>query len=154
MDFDKRIEELFLDIPEVLTPTGSVLPAVQTGKLVFLSGLLPWKEGRMGYKGRVGLELNVDTGRQASYAACVYGLGILRNFLGGSLNKVRQIVSLRGFVASGAEFHEQGKVVDGASQLLYDVFGAGAGRHTRTAVGVNTLPNGAAVELELVVEVK
>jgi len=147
MDFDKRVEELFLDLPEM--PAS----AVQAGKLVFIGGVLPWREGKMAYKGRVGLELNLDAGRLASHAACQQALGILRKHLGGSFNKVRQVVSLRGFIASGTEFHEQDKVLDGAAKLLQDVFGP-AGKPVRSSVGVTALPHDAAVELELVVEMK
>jgi enamine deaminase RidA (YjgF/YER057c/UK114 family) len=155
MDHDKRIDELFLDIPEAPAEKGaSTAHAVKTGRLVFLSGVLPWKEGRLAYKGRVGLELTLDTGKLAAHAACVQALGILRHFLDGSLNSVKQIVLLKGFVASGAEFKEHQKVLDGASKLLTDIFGGTAGRHARTAVGVNALPGGAAVELEMIVEVR
>ncbi len=154
MDFDKRIEELFLDLPEPSKEKGIVANAVQTGKLVYLSGALPFKEGKMAYKGRVGLELTVDNGRQASHTACMQALSMLRVFLGDSLNKVKQVIARKGYVSSGAEFKDHGKVLDGASQLLNDVFGANVGRHVRTAVGVNVLPNNAAVELELIVEVR
>lgn len=154
MDFDKRIVEIFLDLPEVPPEPPAISHVVQAGKLVIISGALPWKEGRMLHKGRLGLELNVDAGRQASHAACVQALAMLNKFLQGSLNKIKKIVMLRGFVASGAEFYDQNKVLDSASQLLLDVFGSTTGRHARSAVGVNALPHGAAVELELVVEVK
>lgn len=153
MDFDKRVGELFLDLPETPPEKGVTAHAVQAGKLIFISGILPWKEGRMVYKGRVGLELNVDAGRQAAHAACMQALGVLRTTLDGSLNKVRKIVFLRGFVASGSEFYDQNRVLDGASQLLSDIFGS-AGKHASTAIGVTSLPFGAAVELELIAEVK
>lgn len=154
MDFDARIDELFLDLPEPPPESGAVVNAVQMGKFVFISGVLPWKNGKMAYKGRLGLELRTDSGKMASHAACMNVLGILQSFLDGSLNKIKRIVQLRGFIASGAEFHDQDKVLDGASQLITDVFGAIAGKHVRTSVGVNSLPNNAAVQLELVVELK
>ena len=136
MDFDKKIDELFLDLPEALPESGAVANAVQVGKLIFLSGALPWKEGKIAYKGRLGLEVSIDNGRAAAHAACMQALGTLRN------------------ISSGGDFHEQQKVLDGASRLLHDIFGDTAGKHARTAVGVNVLPNNAAIELELVVEVK
>ena len=154
MDFDKKIDELFLDLPEALPESGAVANAVQVGKLIFLSGALPWKEGKIAYKGRLGLEVSIDNGRAAAHAACMQALGTLRNFLGGRLNKVKQVVHLKGYISSGGDFHEQQKVLDGASRLLHDIFGDTAGKHARTAVGVNVLPNNAAIELELVVEVK
>ncbi len=154
MDFDERIEELFLDLPEAPPEAGAVVNAIQTGKYIYLSGVLPWKHGKMAYKGRVGLELTLDAGKLAAHAATLQALGILRTFLDGSLNKVKQIVSLKGFVASGAEFKEQHKVLDGASQLLSDVFGATAGKHARAAIGVTSLPFGAAIQLELIIEAR
>lgn len=154
MDFDKRADELFLDFPEPPKEEGLTVAAASAGKLVFLSGAYPLKDGRMSYKGRVGLEINTDTAKLAAHAACMQALGSLREFLGGSLNQVRRIVNLRGFVASGVEFHDHHKVLDGASQLLVDLFGAKAGKHSRTVVGVTSLPYNAAVELELVVEIK
>jgi enamine deaminase RidA (YjgF/YER057c/UK114 family) len=153
MDFDKKIDELFLDLPEITPTAGIAANVVQTGKLVFLSGVLPMKEGRLACKGRVGLEVNAEAGRMAAHAACVLSLGILRNFLGGSLNKVRQIVSLRAFVASGAEFKDHQKIADGALELLSDIFG-NAGKPARAAVGVTALPSNATVELEMIVEIK
>lgn len=153
MDFDGKTEELFLEFQEAAPVGGPTVGIVQTGKLVIAGGALPWKDGRMAYKGRLGLEVKVDTGKQAAFAACMQALSSIRAHLGGTLNKVKQVVALRGYVASGAEFYEQQKVMDGASQLLADIFGT-AGRHTRTAIGVASLPFGAAVEIELIVEVK
>ena len=154
MNFDDRIEELFLDIPESPPEAGPVVHVVQTGKLLFMSGIYPWKHGKMAYKGRVGLELTVDAGKLAAHSATLQFLGILKKHMNGSLSKVKQIVSLRGYISSGAEFHDQHKVLDGASQLIYDVFGSVAGKHTRTAIGVTSLPHSAAVSLEFIVEVK
>jgi enamine deaminase RidA (YjgF/YER057c/UK114 family) len=154
MDFDDRIDELFLDLPEPPPEFGGIANAVQMGKTVFISGVFPWKNGKMAYKGRLGLELRSDNGKLAAHAACMNALGMLRAFLDGSLNKIKRIVQLRGFVASGAEFHDQDKVLDGASQLITDIFGQTAGKHARTAIGVTALPNNAAIQLELIVELK
>ena len=154
MDFDKRLEELFLDLPEAPSELGMTANAAQAEKMVYLSGAFPFKEGKMAYKGRLGLELTADNGKLASHTACMQAISILRTFLGGSLNKVKKIVMMKGYVASGAEFREHAKVLDGASQLITDVFGNAAGRHARSAIGVNVLPNNAAVEIELIVEVK
>lgn len=153
MDFDQRVEELFLDLPEPAPEVGAVANIAQSGKQLFISGAFPWKDGRMSHRGRVGLELNLDSGRLASHAACMQALGMLQKYLDGSLNKVKRIVYLRGYVASGSEFKDHHKVLDSASQLLMDVFG-GAGKHARSAIGVSALPHGAPVELEIVVEVK
>jgi len=154
MNFDKKIEELFIDLPEPAPEVGATVHVAQAGKLLFIGGVLPWKDGRMAYRGRVGLELNLDAGRSSAHAAGLQALGLLRKYLDGSLNKVKGIVLLRGYVASGSEFRDQHKVLDGASQLLIDIFGPTSGRHTRSAVGVTSLPHGAPVELELVAEIK
>lgn len=153
MNFDGRIEELFIDLPEPPIEKGGVANAVQAGKFVFIGGVLPWKEGKLAFSGRLGLELNLDAGQRAAHSACINALSMLNAHLGGSLNKVKKIALLRGFIASGAEFKDQHKVLDGASKLLNDIFG-NAGKHARSAIGVNTLPFGAAVELELIVEIK
>jgi len=153
MNFDKRIDELFIDLPEPAPEVGAVVHVAQTGKLLFAGGAFPWKDGRMSYRGRVGLELNLDSGRSAAHAAALQALGMLRRHLGGTLNKVKRIVMLRGFIASGSEFKDHHKVLDGASQLLIDIFGSSAGKHARSAVGVTALPHGAPVELEMVVEI-
>ena len=154
MDFDKKAADLFLDIPEAPKETGVVANAVQTGKLVFVSGAYPWKEGRLAYKGRLGIELTPDVGRMAANAACVQALGFLNGHLKNSLNKVKRIVSIKVNIAAGSDFKNHQKVADGASLLLNDVFGPLAGKHSRVVVGVNSLPMGAAVEVELIAEVK
>lgn len=153
MDFDKRIEELFVELPEAAREIGGRLNAVQTGNLVFISGKMPYAEGRLPYKGRLGLELSLDHGKAAARAAVVQSLGALKAFLGGTLNRVRKIVMLKGYIASSADFKEHSKVLEDASKFLTDIFG-NAGKHAVTAVGVSSLPNGAAVEVELIVEVK
>jgi len=154
MDFDTKADELYLDFNEPAKEVGPVLNVVQTGKLLYVSGALPFKEARLSHKGRVGIEVTTDSARLASHAACLQALGFIRKYLDGSLNKVKKVVMLRGYVASASEFHEQGKVLDGASQLLVELFGPVAGKHARVAVGVNVLPNNAPVMIELVVEIK
>ena len=153
MNFDKRIDELFIDLPEPAPEVGAIVHVAQAGKLLFVGGAFPWKDGRMAYRGRIGLELNLDSGRLAASAACMQAIGQLQKYLGGTLNKIKRIVMLRGFVASGSEFKDHQKVLDSASQLLTDIFGSVAGRHARSAIGVTALPHGAPVELEMVVEI-
>ena len=153
MDFDERLDELYIDLTEAGPLPAGVEHAVKTGHLVFVSGKLPRAEGRLTHRGRLGLEMTLDQGKAAARAALVQSLSALWHFLDGSLNKVKRIVAVRGFVASGADFKEHQKVFELASKLLIDIFG-NAGKHSLTAVGVSNLPNGAAVEIELIVEVK
>lgn len=152
MDFEDRVEELFLDLPEVLPEMDEFTQISRSGRLVFLSGQLPYSEGRPAYKGRVGLELNLDMGRAAARASAIQALGILKNQLG-SLNKIKKFVHIKMFVATGAEFKDHKKVLSGATELLRDIFGSYAKCATEVA-GCASLPEGAAVELSLVVEVK
>lgn len=138
-------------LPEV-SPVGNYLPAVRTGNLVFVSGQLPKVEGRIAFKGRVGKDLNVESARRAARACLTNILAVLKQELG-SLDKIRKIVRLTGYINTYPGFSEHPKVLDAASDLLVEIFGD-AGRHSRVAIGVVELPLGAAMEMEAVVEVK
>jgi len=151
MDIEERLQELKVDLPEV-TPVGNYLPAVRSGNLVFISGQLPKVEGKVAYVGRVGKDVSLETARRASRACVANLLAVLKQELG-SLDKVRRIVRVVGYVNSYPGFHEQAKVMDAASDLLVEIFGE-AGRHARAAVGVVELPLGAAVEMEMIAEVR
>jgi enamine deaminase RidA (YjgF/YER057c/UK114 family) len=150
-DFEKRLRDLGYDIPKVPPPMGLYVPAVRTGSLVFCSGQGPSVDGVLKYVGRIGDTLTQEDGYQAARIAALNCLAEIRSVIG-SLNNIRRIVSLRGFVNSAPDFFDQPKVVNGASQLLLDVFGD-AGRHARAALGTSILPSNIAVELEMVVEV-
>lgn len=152
MSVEQRAADLFLDLPTPSTPHGPMLYARAAGKLLFCSGALPISDGKVQFRGRVGLEVTLDQARSAARLALLQLLASVRAYCG-SLDKVRQVIHLTGQIASGAEWHEQEKVVDGASQLLVDLFGP-AGQHSRTAVGVLALPQEACVQLELIVEIK
>lgn len=151
MDFDERAEELFLDLPELLKDTD-IVHVSRCGKLAYLSGQLPYGEGRLLFKGRVGLELSLDAGKSAARAAAIQALGAIKGALG-TLNEVKRLVHVRLYIATGAEFKEHKKVLAGSMDLLRDVFGAAAKCSTE-AVGCASLPEGAAVELAMVVETK
>lgn len=152
MPFEKRLEELFIELPEVPTASGAVVPVVSLGKIIYVGGQFPFQGGKLAFKGRLGLELDIDKGRLASRYALLGILSALRQELG-SLNKIDRILQLIGYVASGGDFHDFDRVVDGASQLLHDIFG-NQGKHTRLAVGVASLPKGACVELALIAAIK
>ncbi len=131
---------------------GNYLPAVKTGNLVFISGQLPKVEGKVAFRGRVGKDVNLETARRAARACVINALAVLQQELG-QLDRIKQIVRVGGFINSYPGFYDQAKVMDGASDLLVEIFGD-RGRHTRVAVGVVELPLGAAVEIEMVVEVR
>jgi enamine deaminase RidA (YjgF/YER057c/UK114 family) len=152
MDFERKAIDLGYAIPAVPPRVGLYVPAVRTGNLVFCSGQGPSVEGALKYVGRIGEELSIDDGAGAARICALNCLAEIRSVLG-SLNDIRRIVQVRGFVNSAPHFLDQPKVVNGASQLLLDIFGA-AGEHARTAVGTSVLPGNIAVEIEMVVEAR
>lgn len=153
MNYDEKLEELYIDLPEAPANVGNTLATIRVGKLLYVTGVLPFSEGRIQYAGRVGVEIGQGNARLAARMAAVMALAMARKELGGSLKDIKRVVSMEGFVACGAEFRDHTKVLDGASELFVQVFGTN-GRHTRTAVGVLSLPQNACVELAVVFEVK
>lgn len=151
MSIEKRLTELQIILPEV-TPAGQYSPAVKTGRFVFVSGQIPKTEGRLAYAGRVGRELSLEDGRKAARLCVINALAALKGEIG-SLDKVQKVVKLTGFITSGVGFLDLHKVMDAASELIVDIFGQ-AGRHARSTAGVVELPMGAAVEIDMLVEVK
>lgn len=149
---DARLKSLGLTLPVASTPVANYVPYVRTGNLVFVSGQLPLQDGSLRYAGVVGAELSPE---DAYEAAKLCGLNLIaqaKAACGGDLDRVTRVVKLTGFVAGGAQFTDQPKVVNGASDLMVAVFGE-AGRHCRAAVGAPSLPRGAAVEVEAIFEV-
>ncbi len=153
MDFDDKLAELFIDLPEPPTESGNSVWAVQTGKLLYVGGCLPFSEGRIQHPGRVGVELKVDTAKLAARIAAIQILAAANRALGGTLNKIRRIVRIDGDIACSAEFRDHGKVIEGAGELFAQIFGAYA-KHIRHAVGVMSLPQNACVQLTVLFEVK
>ncbi len=148
---EQRLEELGIKLPAPPEPFGTFAEAVQTGNLLFLTGMLPTEGRAAKFIGRVGAELDVETGRKAAYLAALNGLAVAREYLG-SLDKVTRIVRLGVLVATSGDVRDQPKVADGASELLQDIFGKGK-NPSRLVYGVASLPLGTPVELELIFEV-
>src|ERR1700693_6174986 len=148
---EQRLKQLGVKLPTPPGPFGIYAEAVQTGNLLFLTGMLPTVGREAKYIGRIGAELDVQTGRQAAYLAALNGLAVSRQHLG-SLDKVTRIVRLGVFVAASGDVREQPIIADGASELLQDVFGKNK-NPTRLVYGVASLPLGVPVELELILEV-
>src|SRR5580692_5215998 len=146
-----RLAELGIKLPAPPEPFGTYAEAVQTGNLLFLTGMLPTEGRAAKFIGRVGAELDGEAGRQAAHLAALNGLAVAREYLG-SLDKVTRVVRLGVSVATVGNFREQPKVADGASQLLQDVFGKEK-NPSRMVYGVASLPLGSPVELELIFEV-
>jgi enamine deaminase RidA (YjgF/YER057c/UK114 family) len=146
-----RLQELGIELPPPPTPFGAYVEAVQTGKLLFLSGMLPTEGHSAKFVGRVGAEFDITQGRAAARTAALNALAVIKTHLG-SLDKVNRLARLTVFIATSGEVFEHPKVADGASELFQDVFGP-ATAPARSIVGVASLPLGVPVELELTVEV-
>ncbi|HWH29532.1 MAG TPA: RidA family protein [Mycobacteriales bacterium] len=150
MSATARLAELGLELPPVVPPVAAYVPAVRSGDLVFTSGQLPVVEGRMAVTGKVGALVTPEQAKDLARTCALNALAAVDALVG--LDAVERVVKVVGFVASAPDFTGQPGVVNGASELLGDVFGD-AGRHARSAVGVATLPLDAPVEVELVVQV-
>jgi enamine deaminase RidA (YjgF/YER057c/UK114 family) len=147
-----RIAELGIVLPEPAAPVAAYVPAVEIGGLLHISGQLPFRPDGSLITGRLGEDHDVDNGREAAERCAVMLIAQMKQALG-SLDRVQRIVKLGAFVSSAADFTDQPKVANGASELMERVFGE-AGRHARSAVGVPVLPLGAAVEVDAIVAVK
>src|SRR5438067_10307984 len=147
----QRLKELGIRLPAPPGPFGTYAEAVQTGNLLFLTGMLPTEGRAAKFIGRVGAELDVETGRKAAYLAALNALAVAREYLG-SLDKVTRVIRLGVLVATAGDVRDQPKVADAASDLLQDVFGKDK-NPCRMVYGVASLPLGTPVELELIFEV-
>ena len=150
--YENRLKELGIELPEMAPPVGAYVPAVRTGNLVFCSGKGPHLEGKLAYRGKVGPDVSLEDGYQAARLAGLNCLAEIRHLIG-SLDKVKRIVQVRGFVNCLPEFEDQPKVMNGAFELFLEIFGEN-GQHVRCALGTNSLPSNIPVEVEMIVEVE
>lgn len=151
MGYEEKLNTLGLELPEPPKPVATYVPAVRTGSLLFLSGVLPMRNGQLAYAGKLGRDLGVAEGVEAAKMAMLNALAIAKQQLG-SLDRITQVVKVVGHVASAEGFTDQPQVLNGASDLLVAVFGE-AGRHARVATGAAELPRRAAVEIEVILAV-
>jgi enamine deaminase RidA (YjgF/YER057c/UK114 family) len=151
MGIQESLTRLGLALPAAPCPVGSYVPARQAGDLIFVSGVLPFRDGIIAQPGKLGRELTVEEGVAAAQIAMLNGLAILQEMMG-DLACLKQVVRLTGHVASAEGFVNQPAVINGASDLLVNLFGD-AGRHARLALGAFELPLHAPIELELIVQV-
>jgi len=149
---EARLDALGLALPPVATPLAAYVPAVRSGRLVYTAGQLPLVDGKLLMTGRVGAQVSVEDGAALARTCALNALAAVASVTGG-LSVVTRIVKIAGFVASDPSFTGQPLVVNGASELMLEVFGD-AGRHARSAVGVAVLPLDAPVEIELIAEVR
>ncbi len=145
-----RLLELGIELPEAATPAANYVPFVITGNQIWISGQLPFQDGKVQYQGKVGADLTAEDGIAA---ARLCGLNIVAQAQAavGDLDNVRRVIKLGGFVNAVSDFTDHPKVINGASDMIVDVFGD-AGRHARFALGASGLPLNAAVEIDAVIE--
>lgn len=149
---DARLLQLDIKLPKAVTPAANYVPARRSGSLVYIAGQVPTADGKDQYVGKVGTEVSVEQAQKAARLCAINILAQLREFLGGSLDGVVGCVRLGGFVNAAPEFGDHPKVINGASDLMVEVFGD-AGRHARAAVGCNSLPRNVSVEVDAIFEI-
>ena len=152
MRIEAELEKLGLKLPDSPTPVANYVPAVRVGPLLFLSGHVPRLGNEIKFKGKVGRDLSVEEGYEAARLAVLNCLATIKNSVG-DLDRVERIVKLLGFVNAPEGFLETPKVLNGASDLLVQLYGE-KGRHARSAVGTSSLPHDIAVEIEMIVQLK
>ena len=150
MNVQDRLDALGLELPEVATPAGAYVSALVSGNLVFTAGQIPLVDGKLMATGKVGSEIDVDYAREIARRCALNAIAAVKSVIG-DLDRVKRVVKVVGFVSSEPSFTQQPQVINGASELLEQVFGE-AGIHARSAVGVAVLPLDAPVEVELIVE--
>jgi enamine deaminase RidA (YjgF/YER057c/UK114 family) len=150
---EARLTELGIELPQAAAPAANYVPYVVSGNLVFVSGQVTVWNGEFRYQGKVGQDLSVEDGQAAARLCALNIIAQVRAACGGDLDRVQRIVRLGGFVNSTPEFTDQPKVINGASDLMAEVFGD-KGKHARAAVSAAALPLGVAVEVEAVVEIQ
>ena len=149
---DARLKELGIELPQATAPVANYVPYTIAGNLVVVSGQVTLWAGKVEYVGKLGREIGVEDGQKAARLCALNILTHLKTACGGDLDRVKRVVRLGGFVNCTPDFTDQPQVVNGASNLMVEVFGD-AGRHARAAVGVASLPLGVAVEVEAMFEI-
>jgi enamine deaminase RidA (YjgF/YER057c/UK114 family) len=152
MIYESKIAKLSLSLPEAPKPVAAYIPAKQTGNLVFTAGQLPMVNGELISKGLLGQDVEIDEANNAARICTLNALAAIKGVIG-DLDRIKQIIRVVGYVASVPTFTQQPAVVNGASELLLEIFGEN-GKHARSAVGMAVLPLNASVEIELTVEVE
>jgi enamine deaminase RidA (YjgF/YER057c/UK114 family) len=152
MSVEAKLTELGITLPPAPKPVASYIPAVRAGDLLFLSGTGPFKDGKIVFAGKLGKDLTVEQGYEAAKLTLLNALAIAKQELG-SLDQIKRVVRMSGHVASAEGFIQQPAVINGASDLLVQIFGE-AGRHARLALGAAELPLNMCIELELILQVK
>ena len=148
---EEKIKSLNITLPTPPKPAGSYIPVVRTGNLAFVSGQIPIKDGKVQYQGKVPTNISIEDAQKAAKICIINLLAQLRAELG-TLDKISRIVRVSGFVNSSPDFTDQPKIINAASDLLFEIFGQ-KGQHSRIAIGVASLPLNSSVEIDAVVEI-
>jgi enamine deaminase RidA (YjgF/YER057c/UK114 family) len=151
LSYESKLKALGLQLPLPPQPVATYIPAVRVGELLFLSGVLPMRDGQLAFMGKLGRDLTAEEGMEAAKLSLLNALAIAKQELG-SLDRISRVVKVVGYVASAEGFVQQPQVLNGASDLLVAVFGE-AGRHARVAVGAAELPRRAPVEIEMILSI-
>jgi len=149
---EEKIKSMGLEIPEAPKPVAAYVPAVKIDNYVYTSGQIPFVNGELKYKGKVGKDVKEEDAYQAAKVCALNCLSVIKGVIG-DLDKIEKVVKVNGFVASAEGFGMQPKVINGASELIGEIFGQ-KGQHARAAVGVNELPLNATCEVEMIVKIK
>lgn len=152
MQVEARLERLGIELPTPGAPMANYVQCVRDGNILYVSGHGPFKDGKPAFTGKVGRDLSVEEGYQAARLSAIGLLGVLKAYLG-DLDRVDRVLKLLAFVSSADGFGDQPKVVNGASDLLVEVFGE-SGRHARSAIGTSQLPLDIPVEIEMIVRIR
>jgi len=149
---EKKLKEMGITLPEPAKPIASYVTTVRTGNLLYTAGHIPYNDGMTKLAGKLGKDLNVEEGNKAARNVALNCLASVKASIG-DLDKIKRVVKVLGMVNSTEDFKDQPKVMNGASDLLVQIFGE-KGKHARSAVGVASLPNGVPVEIEMILEVE
>jgi enamine deaminase RidA (YjgF/YER057c/UK114 family) len=150
-NIEARIQELGITIPDITVPLANYIPAKRSGNLVYTSGHI-CALGDQSFKGKIGRDIDTEKGKEAAKIAVINCLGAVKNLMG-NLDCIKQVIAVHGLVNSDPEFTEQGVVMNGASDLMVALFGE-AGKHTRTAAGIASLPFDFSISIYIIVEVE
>jgi len=151
MSIETKLEELSITLPEAPAAVAAYQPWIRTGNLIFTSGQLPFRDGQIAYEGKLGVELSQDDGYQAARQCALNAIAQLKA-ASGNLDKIKKIVRIEGYVHCADGFRGHPQVLNGASDLVAEIFGE-KGKHTRLALGINEMPLNAAVQLAMTAEV-
>ena len=151
--FEENIKKLGINIPDMPAPLANYVPFKVSDNVVYVSGQGPVKNGELVYKGKVGNDISVDEGIKAAELCCINIIAALKKSINGDWNRLETFLKLGGFVNCDHKFYDQPKIINGASDLLINIFGD-QGKHSRFAVGSNTLPMNISVEIDAIIKIK